>query len=253
MTSITQSEIEAGLRALGLTSGDRVLVHSSLSSLGYVEGGADAVIDALRAAVGPTGTVLVPTLTGSEALSPVNPPHFDPDRTPCWTGHIPEIFRQRPAAVRSWHPTHSAAAIGPDAYYLTRDHLDSLTPCDALSPYGKLAQMENGYVLLLGVDHESNTTLHHVEELAGVPYHMQPGFALAHVTVKGEVYIRHIMLHAYGTPRDFNIIEPILRERGIQRTGQIGQATVRLVHAGRLVATVLPMLRANPRSLCAIS
>jgi aminoglycoside 3-N-acetyltransferase len=251
MTTITQHDITHGLRELGLRNGDRALVHSALSSFGHVEGGADAVIDALLETVGPAGTLLVPTLTGSEELSPENPPVFDSAQTPCWTGRIPETSRQRPDAIRSLHPTHSVAAIGADAAMLTRDHLDSITPCDALSPYGKLAQLANGYILLLGVDHESNTTMHHIEELAGVDYHMQPGLAAARIVVDGAETVRHILLHAYGTERHFNIMEPVFVERGIQRNGQIGDATLRLIHAGRMVAATLQAVRANPRILCA--
>jgi aminoglycoside 3-N-acetyltransferase len=250
MTDLTQTDIIADLARLGLQAGDRVLVHSSLSSLGWVVGGADTVIDALLAVVGPQGTVLAPTLTGSEALSPTNPPVFDPLQTPCWTGRIPETFRQRPDAQRSLHPTHSVAAIGPDADRLLAEHLDSLTPCDAQSPYGKLAGLDNGYILLLGVDHESNTTMHHVEEMAGVEYHMQPQFAQARIrTASGEV-VRHLLLHAYGTPRQFGIMEPVYKERGIQRTGTVGQAVARLVHARSMVSITLQALRANPRLLC---
>jgi len=87
-----------------------VLVHSSLSSLGCVEGGADAVIDALLDVLGPGGTLVVPTLTGTESLSAENPPRYDPDATPCWTGRVPETLRRRPGAMRSLHPTHSVAA-----------------------------------------------------------------------------------------------------------------------------------------------
>jgi aminoglycoside 3-N-acetyltransferase len=250
MTTLTQHDITAGLRALGLDTGHQVLVHSSLSSFGYVEGGADAVIDALLDTVGPGGTVLVPTLTGSEALSPQNPPVFDPLHTPCWTGRIPETFRQRPGAVRSLHPTHSVAAIGADAQALTADHIDSLTPCDNLSPYAKLAQSGTGYILLIGVDHQSNTTMHHVEELAGVPYHMQPGLARARILVDGREIVRHIMLHAYGSPRRFNVMEPLYLERGIQRSAHIGQAAIRLIHARRMVDITLQALRANARLLC---
>lgn len=250
MTTLTQHDITAGLRALGLETGQQVLVHSSLSSFGYVEGGADAVIDALLDTVGPGGTVLVPTLTGSESLSPQNPPVFDPANKPCWTGRIPETFRQRPGAIRSLHPTHSVAAIGADAHALTADHIDSLTPCDNLSPYAKLAQSGTGYILLIGVDHQSNTTMHHVEELAGVPYHMQPGLARARILVDGQEIVRHIMLHAYGSPRRFNIMEPLYLERGIQHSAHIGQAIVRLIHARRMVDITLQALRANARLLC---
>lgn len=245
MTTLTKQDIIAGLQTLGLGTGQSVLVHSSLSSFGHVEGGADTVIDALQETVGSSGTVLVPTLTGSESLSPDNPPVFDPVNTPCWTGRIPETFRQRSGAIRSLHPTHSVAAIGADAQALTADHIDSLTPCDNLSPYAKLAQSDNGYILLIGVNHQSNTTMHHVEELVGVQYHMQPGLARARIRVDGQEIVRHVMLHAYGNPRHFNIMEPLYLERGIQRSGQIGQAALRLIHARRMVEITAQALRAN--------
>lgn len=250
MNTVTRQDITSGLKELGLPDGACVLVHSSLSSFGHVEGGADAVIDALLETVGPAGTVLAPTLTGSEALSPAHPPVFDPQTSPCWTGRIPETFRQRPEAVRSLHPTHSTAAVGPDAAALTADHINSLTPCDDLSPYGKLAQLDNGYILLLGVDHQSNTTIHHIEEQAGAAYHMQPKLAPARIRVNGREIVRHILLHAYGTPRHFGVMEPVFMERGIQQTGRIGQAVVRLVRARPMVQVTVQALRASPRILC---
>lgn len=248
--TLLQNDIVNGLKDLGLRPGSKVLVHSSLSSLGYVEGGADTVIDALLETVGARGTVLVPTLTGSEALSPENPPTFDPMHTPCWTGRIPETLRKRPNALRSLHPTHSVAALGANAAILTRDHINSVTPCDSLSPYGKLAALDDGYILLIGVTHQSNTTFHHVEEIAGVDYHMQPGFAPAHFSVDGADFVHHVMLHAYGTPRHFDVMELVLIERRIQRVGQVGDATVRLIHAGRMVQATLQALRADKGILC---
>jgi aminoglycoside 3-N-acetyltransferase len=227
-----------------------VLVHSSLSSFGHVKGGSDAVIDALLEAVGVNGTVLVPTLTGSEELSPQNPPRFDPATSDSWTGRIPETFRKRAEAVRSMHPTHSAAAIGADAGELTREHVFSITPCDELSPYGKVAQSDDGYVLLLGVDHESNTTFHHIEEIAGVDYHMQRGFAEATTVVNGAEVQRNYMLHQYGTPRDFNVMEPIFIERGVQQTARIGECRASLIRAREMVRATLQCLRADPRTLC---
>ena len=232
--AVTRQEIVRGLRALGLEAGASALVHSSLSSFGYVEGGADAVIDALLETVGPQGTVLVPTLTGSEKLHADNPPVYDPTATPCWTGHIPETFRQRPEAVRSLHPTHSVAAIGARARELTEGHEYSMTPCGPDSPYGRLAAA-GGYVLLLGVTHGSNTTLHLAEEIAGVPYHMQPGLVAARVIANGEGRTIHLMIHRYGAGREFERMEPIFSERGIQREGQIGAAHVRLIDARRMV------------------
>jgi aminoglycoside 3-N-acetyltransferase len=248
--TVTRQDIVRGLAPLGLGAGGDVLAHSSLSSFGYVQGGADAVIDALLKTVGPTGTVLVPTLTGSEELNVENPPIFDPDATSCWTGRIPEVFRQRPNARRSHHPTHSVAAIGARAQDLTRDHEFSITPCGPDSPYGRLAQT-GGQILLLGVTHSVNTTFHHVEEIVGVPYHMQPGWVAAQVKTDDRAQTIHLMIHRYGPERRFERMEPVFRERGIQRDGQIGQAHVRLIDARRMVEITRQALLQDPTILLA--
>jgi aminoglycoside 3-N-acetyltransferase len=248
---ITQTQLSEGFAALGVLQGSKVLVHSSLRSLGHVDGGADAVIDSLLAVLGPMGTLLVPTLTGSSLFSPQNPPTFDPAQTPSWTGTIAETLRKRPTAARSLHPTHSAAAIGADATALLEGHVHSVTPCDEWSPYGELARRTDGYILLIGVTHISNTTFHHVEEVAGLPYHMQAGFAAATVVVNGSAHTRHIMLHRYGPERNFDVMEPFFLEQGIQHTGRIGAATVRLIHAPGMVRATLRAVAADPFLLLA--
>ena len=250
MVRITANNIKEGLNLLGLDVGSIVLVHSSLSRFGFVEGGADAVIDALVATVGMSGTVMVPTLTGNETLSSENPPTFDPEDTPSWTGVITETFRKRSDSIRSLHPTHSIAAIGADAKALTKDHFNSITPCDKLSPYGKLAQQTNAYILLLGVDHSVNTTLHHIEEMVGVDYHMQEGLVRCTMILGSEKVQRYYMLHKYGADRQFNIIDPLLTERGIQMITRIGNAEIRLVKAQQMVKLVAKCLLADQRFLC---
>jgi len=250
MTNITKTDIINALRSGGLHFGCHVLLHSSLSSMGRVEGGADTVVDAFLEVLGDKGTLIVPTLTGDETLCAAKPPVFDVNESKCWVGIIPETARKRPEAIRSLHPTHSAAAIGALAKELTKRHADSTTPCDEISPYGLLAQNEDAYVVLLGVDHESNTTLHHVEELAASDYHMQPEPALATISAGEFVFKRTVFLHIYGQERDFNAVEPLLTERVIQRNIQIGSATVRIVRTKPMVQLVLAALRANPRFLC---
>ena len=113
-----------------------------------------------------------------------------------------------------------------------------------------LAARPDAYIVLLGVTHENSTMFHHVEEMAGVPYHMQPGFATAAI-IQGETRTtRHIMLHRYGTPRNFSVMEPLFVEQGIQRVGQIGAANVRLVHVPAMVRRTLRAVTADPRILC---
>lgn len=174
----TAASLGADLRALGLGAGDTVLVHSSARSLGFVAGGVQAVVQALLDVLGPDGTLVVPAHTpdncdpASWTNPPVPPawwpaireqsPGFDRARTPSrWIGVIAETVRTWPGAVRSDHPQVSFAALGRRAAEVTDGHrLD-----DALgerSPLGAIYRL-GGKVLLLGCDHDSNTSLHLAE------------------------------------------------------------------------------------------
>lgn len=247
--SLTHADLVASFIGLGVRHGQQLLLHSSLSSLGHVTGGADTVIDALLDVLGPEGTLIVPTLTGHEGVGPEADVLFDVASTPGWTGRISETLRQRSGAVRSLHPTHSVAAVGADAEYLTRHHEDTLTPCGFGSPYVKLAQRASGRILLLGVGHDSNTTLHAVEELAAVPYHLQPVPTKGIIRTGSGELIRTFWPHQYGTGRHFPAIEPLLTERGAQTTGTVGAATARLVRAEDLLALGQAALAIDPQFL----
>lgn len=174
----TVSSLVADLRALGVREGDTLLVHSSLSALGWVCGGPQAVVDALQSVVSDAGTIVVPTHTGqyTDPADWSNPPvpadwvepireHMPPYRpavTPTrGVGAIPECFRCYPDVVRSRHPTVSFAAWGADAEPIVADHGFD----DGLGETSPLARLyeRNGDVLLLGVGHESNTSLHLAE------------------------------------------------------------------------------------------
>lgn len=160
--------------------------------------------------LGPGGTLLVPTLTGHEGIGPDADVGFDVASTPAWTGRIPEMLRQRDSAVRSLLP-NSVAALGSAAQSLTRGHEDTLSPCGTGSPFVKVASRPTGQILLLGVGHDSNTTLRAVEELAGMTYHLQntPTRRRPHRRSRNH---SHLLAHAYGTPRRFPAIEPLLVE-----------------------------------------
>ena len=180
---VTQAALEADLRELGVEPGGTVLVHSSLSGLGWVSGGAQAVVEALLAAVGDGGTLVMPAHTGqfSDPADWEHPPipeewietvretrpAFDPERSPSrGVGAIAETFRCYPEVRRSDHPIYSFVARGPGAEAVVGDHPldDGLGPD---SPLGAVYERD-GQVLLLGTDHESNTSLHLAEYLATV-------------------------------------------------------------------------------------
>lgn len=244
-TSVKRADILSALRALGIVPGDVLMVHSSLKRIGYVDGGSDAVVDALLEAVGVNGLVAVPTHSDCAvhpyANDPAAPPApdsnyrpvpFHPAKTPSVVGLITNTLRQRPNAVRSRHPTHSVAAIGRGAaemacYHGPDSHFGRHTP------YGWLVRHE-AKILLLGVKMNSNTLLHMLEDLADMPS-LGDNTAL----VEGDDRtIREVSLR--GAPlghRDFyasklvSKAERALRARHLVRDGMIGAAASMLVDA----------------------
>ena len=174
----TVRSLVSDLRALGVRAGDTLLLHSSQRSLGFVAGGTHAVVQALTEALGPTGTLVVPTHTPdntdpAEWRHPPVPeawwpgirehtPGFDPARTPSrWMGVIAETVRTWPGALRSTHPQVSFAALGARAGDVVAVHrLDDALGED--SPLGAVHRL-GGKVLLLGCGYGSNTSLHLAE------------------------------------------------------------------------------------------
>lgn len=181
---LTMRALAEQLRACGLRRGDTVLVHMAMSLLGWVVGGAEAVILAFLEALGPAGTLMMPTHTTNntdpaEWQHPPIPeqwwqlvrdhtPAYNPATTPTrQMGAVPELLRTWPGAIRSNHPVTSFAAIGPNATYLTADHALEEDTGDR-SPVGRLYELD-GSVLLLGVTHWNNTSLHLAEARAEYP------------------------------------------------------------------------------------
>jgi len=175
------SSLERDLMALGVSPHHPLLVHSSLSALGWVCGGAVAVLEALTRALGPEGTLVLPAFSAdvSDPAYWVKPPvpeawwepirktmpAFDPAATPTrWIGRIPECFRRLPGVVRGPHPYASFAARGPLAERIVAPHPLPYSLGDA-SPLARLYELD-ARILLLGVDHNRNSSLHLAENRA---------------------------------------------------------------------------------------
>jgi len=175
---VTVDRIAADLRDLGVEAGDTLIVHSALSALGWVAGGPQAVVDALQRVVTDAGTVVMPTHSTQYSDPSVwsNPPVPDdwpeqirasiPPYRPAVTptrsmGAVAECFRDYPRTRRSQHPLYSFAAWGADAEAVVDDHSFE----HGMGEESPLAQVyeRNGSVLLLGTDHETNTSLHLAE------------------------------------------------------------------------------------------
>jgi len=171
----TRETLAADLRALGLQSSMVVIVHSSLSSIGWVNGGSVAVVQALLDVITPDGTLIMPAHSGeysdpSHWQHPPVPeawwqiiretmPAFDPRVTPTrGMGRIAETFRTWPDAIRSMHPQDSFAAWSRHAEFITANHALDFGLGEQ-SPLARIYDLD-GYVLLLGVPYGNNTSFH---------------------------------------------------------------------------------------------
>jgi aminoglycoside 3-N-acetyltransferase len=163
-------------------------------------------------------------------------------------GHLTNVFRLRPAAVRSLHPTHSVAAIGPRAAEFTAGHELDDTPCGAHSPYQRIVQWA-GKVVLLGVRLDSCTLMHAFEEMAGIPWLFNPGIEdLKSIRKDGRVVEVPSRRHARDREldRSFSELEPMLMQKGILNYGPIGEAQVRIVAARPAAELLVPFFKENP-------
>jgi len=219
--------------------------------MGYVEGGADTVIDALLEVVGKEGTIVMPTYSTGEAGEFYDA--YDPQSTPVWTGRIPEVFRQREGAVRSLHPVHSITAIGPKAVELTQGHERLIAPCGKDNPYYRLAEF-GGYILLLGVRQSSNSIFHVAEEIRA-PSYLDEKIRFSKLLLKDYYRLppqskkEVIKAFSSGPERDFNKMDRLLKEGGAMKIGNIGEAIVRLIIAKGLIDITLRALERDPRAL----
>jgi aminoglycoside 3-N-acetyltransferase len=260
----TVGSIARDLAALGVRPGMTLLVHSSLRSLGYVCGGAVAVIAALERALGDDGTMVVPTHTStlSEPSLWMNPPvppawfpiirnetpPFDPELTPAvHMGIIPETYRRRSGVVRSAHPMVSFAAGGRLRHRIIDDHPLEFGLGES-SPLGRLFELD-AHVLLLGVDHDRNTSMHLAEHRAaweGKEELMQG----SPIVVDGErVWAKYRDLDYDST--DFLRIGACFEDDTDHVTiGDVAQSTARLMRIRPLVRYATEwMQRMRPTSL----
>ena len=219
------------LRALGLPPGAVVVVHAAFSKVAPVEGGPSGLIAALERAVGTSGTVVMPSMSANDDEV------FDPARSPCTgMGIVAETFWARPGVLRSGSP-HAFAASGPRAAAITAPHPIDV-PHGLDSPVGRVHELD-GYVLLLGVGHDADTTIHLAENLAGVRYRRQcRSLAMVNGTPQ---YVE------YSEPdhccERFALLDEWLESRQAQRRGPVGYGEGRLARSRDVVAAARERLQ----------
>jgi aminoglycoside 3-N-acetyltransferase len=228
------SQICSQLLDLGVEPGGVLVVHTAFSRVKPVEGGPAGLIGALLSALGPLGTLVMPSMTSDDSQP------FDPEVSPCLDpmGIVADTFWRLPNVLRSDSP-HAFAAVGPQAGLITAPQPVEV-PHGLDSPVGRVYELD-GQVLLLGVGHGSNTTIHLAENMARVRYRRR---AQAMIMVDGQS-----RLVLYGEIdhccQNFGLVDGWLDEVGLQRRGMIGNALARLVRSRDVVGVVSARLREN--------
>ncbi|MBQ3135653.1 MAG: AAC(3) family N-acetyltransferase [Oscillospiraceae bacterium] len=250
MAVVTKQDIKNTLTQLGIKEGDTVVFHSSLKSMGTVEGGARTVIDAFLEQVGPEGTVSVPTLLGESYSIAFD--IWERDTTPSEVGYITEVFRTMPGTLRSDNPTHSLAARGKLAHALTCEH-DGYGPRPGAfgpwafshsSPWQKLYDYD-GKIVWVGTSTLTGTHRHLAEYVAAEKVVEKHPEALAVLTAYNDPR-QHTFFPSLKWRLKDSICECLFRDRGQLLSAPCGSATFQTIDVRTFVDTLLELILNEP-------
>ncbi|MEZ4294338.1 MAG: AAC(3) family N-acetyltransferase [Polyangiaceae bacterium] len=228
---ISISTLTGQLLSLGVVPGGVLLVHTSFSRVAPVEKGPLGLIEALLTALGPQGTLVMPSMSDDDDTP------FDRATTPCLAmGVVADTFRTLPGVLRNDSP-HAFGALGPHAPAITADQPMGL-PHAPQSPVGRCHDLD-AQILLLGVDHDADTTLHLAEAVAGVRYRAAKHF---HYYREG-IPTRHDYLETDHCCERFTLVNDWLESEGAQRRAQVGHALARLAPSRTIVRLATAHLR----------
>jgi aminoglycoside 3-N-acetyltransferase len=217
----------------GVVPGGVLVVHTALSRLGPIAGGPAGLIDALRAALGPDGTLVMPSMSDDDEHP------FDRAVTPCRAmGVVADAFWRLPGVLRSDSP-HAFAAAGPRAAAITGAHPIEV-PHGLDSPIGRVFELD-GQILLLGVGHDADTTVHLAETLAGVRYRLPKSAVIRRGAGTARVDYDEI---DHCCER-FALVDGWLDAEGLQQRGRVGTGEARVARARNVVRVVAARLAAD--------
>ncbi len=246
MTAHDTDSLRRDLQHAGVSAGDILIVHSSMKALGKVEGGPNAVVAALRQCVGESGTILMPVFSDPQ-IDDV----FDLRSTPSRTGIVTETFRTTHGVLRSFHPTHSIAAIGARAAEFVTGH-DKTSGLGVGSPLHKAA-LSGAMVLMLGCDMDAASIVHVAEAISRVPYFGRVWYAgydrtLTMVLPDGK----RVLVPPLDPPTcsdAFGVVQRDMTSHDLVRTVNIGDAPSQMFSARDAIHSALSLLDGNVHAL----
>jgi len=233
---ITKEYLKNIFQQAGLKKGDIVVVHSSLGRIGYVEGGAGAVIDAFLEIVGKEGLLIMPAFSALHYDAKRRMHVFNVQNTPTYTGAIPETFRKRKGVYRSISPTHSYCAFGKRAAEFVKNHENCDNPFSMDGPFGKLYHW-NAKIFLIGVDQLANTPLHIVEDKTNFPVKVftNPFKVIVRDCGKEKIIEAKCHLDCLRKHRDPNILEKYCKRYSVMDIYSLGNTRLRVLNTKNFV------------------
>ncbi len=246
---ISKEKLKSDLSAAGIKCGDSVLVHSSMSRVGFLENGPQTFIEALIETVGESGNILMPNSPNASFQEEYiqNLEIFDVLEDRSALGAITEAFRTYPGAVRSAHPTEPVSAYGPLKEYFTEGHFGELTPYTEKSPYFRLAETK-GKILYVGVTlANAGTSLHLLEDHIGDSF-PDPVYSSQIYNVKirhadGSIKSMQTKVHnpAQSKLRKCDELIPHFIESGSMEEVKIGNADCLVTDSKKMLDTMIKL------------
>ncbi|MEO9257746.1 MAG: AAC(3) family N-acetyltransferase [Crocinitomicaceae bacterium] len=248
---LTKSTIIEQLKAIGIEKGDTLLVHSSLSKIGYVEGGPTAIIEALIDSVGEDGHILMPSSPNNKLqLDYIKElKEFDVLNSKSALGAITECFRTYPDVKRSLHPTEPVSCWGKDKEFFIGNHFGQLTPYNENSPFYKVASM-GGKILMIGVTLDNaGTNLHCLEDAVNFKFSVYHNtiFDVKMIDESGNKRMMKTKVHnpIWSKKRKCDELIPMFEEKGVLKKVKIGEASTLLIDAKKMLSVMIQEYESN--------
>jgi aminoglycoside 3-N-acetyltransferase len=246
--TITSERLEDDFHRAGVTEGDVLIVHSSLRAVGWLEGGPDAMLVALRRVLRPAGTLIMPTFSFN--LVAWNLPDFEPWHTPSRVGKLTDRFWRQDGVRRTAHPTHSVAAWGRYAAQVTAGNID-YEPLGVGSPLDRARKL-GAKILLVGVGHNRNSSVHVAEALADMPYLRVPfsdtrDHDEARYVPQGNSRAKKLAIRQMpGSSEGFSKLDQLFLDEGLVDPIMIGNALSTIMSSAEICDRVVDILRKDP-------
>lgn len=247
LVRLDEARIREALESYGAFKTDLLLVHSSLSACGSIDGGPGTVINALRSWITDRAALALPTHTWSYPDATGVAPVYDFKSTSSVVGTITNYYWSQPGVVRSLHPSHSLAVSGPGANDLCRDHELRETPCGAGTPYERIAE-GNSSALMFGATMDSYTLFHTAEDAAEVPYLYFPEQVTLRTRGTDDV-VRSVQMwrQDMSVTRRFEATADWLAEQGLLVRRKLGLGELMFIPNARVLhERVVETLRRDP-------